>query len=210
MLVEEAGETGKFTVTQHRFLASGDVKPEEDETIWTLNLSVASQSHRDVRPNYSPLILIIQIVYTDVSERTATVAVEVNSADEYVLDSPWNNIDQCQMGEVQRGSERSIPRRLLTGHERASRRGNPKGRPTCLRSPRHPYGSLCWQCISLIPSESDAFALARSGQISLVQALQLAQNYIHEEDYTVWSDLSSNLADVTIYIIAFLTNALER
>lgn len=47
--VQETGETGKFIVEQHRFLASGDVKPEEDQTVWVLNLGVASQSHSEVR-----------------------------------------------------------------------------------------------------------------------------------------------------------------
>lgn len=50
--------------------------------------------------------------------------------------------------------------------------------------------------VSHVEIESDAFALARAGHISLVQALQVAQNFVHEDDYTVWSDLSQNLGDV--------------
>ncbi|WVQ78532.1 hypothetical protein IAT38_000618 [Cryptococcus sp. DSM 104549] len=39
--VEESGD-GKITVTQNRFLSTGDVKPEEDETLWYVPLEVAT------------------------------------------------------------------------------------------------------------------------------------------------------------------------
>jgi ERAP1-like C-terminal domain len=35
-------EPGQITVRQHRFLSSGDVKPEEDETTWWIPLSLKS------------------------------------------------------------------------------------------------------------------------------------------------------------------------
>jgi len=45
--------------------------------------------------------------------------------------------------------------------------------------------------------QSDAFALARSGAIPLAQVLELIENYIDETDYSVWSDLSTNLAEIS-------------
>nr|XP_018263637.1 aminopeptidase 2 [Kwoniella dejecticola CBS 10117]OBR85795.1 aminopeptidase 2 [Kwoniella dejecticola CBS 10117] len=39
--VEESGD-GKIKLTQNRFLSTGDVKPEEDETIWYVPLEVAT------------------------------------------------------------------------------------------------------------------------------------------------------------------------
>jgi len=44
--------------------------------------------------------------------------------------------------------------------------------------------------------ENDAFALARSGAISLVQALEIAQHYVNENHFTVWFDLAFNINDV--------------
>ena len=41
---------GKYKVTQNRFLASGDVKPEEDTTIWNINIGISSKSHPQVFP----------------------------------------------------------------------------------------------------------------------------------------------------------------
>src|SRR5579862_4898060 len=35
-------EPGQISVRQHRFLSSGDVKPEEDETTWWIPLSLKS------------------------------------------------------------------------------------------------------------------------------------------------------------------------
>ncbi|WVO17857.1 hypothetical protein L204_105555 [Cryptococcus depauperatus] len=39
--VDESGD-GKITVTQNRFLSTGDVKPEEDETLWYVPLEIAT------------------------------------------------------------------------------------------------------------------------------------------------------------------------
>ncbi len=42
----------------------------------------------------------------------------------------------------------------------------------------------------------DAFALAEAGQLPTVQALELAEAYVNETDYTVWVELVSGLAGV--------------
>ncbi|ESO88043.1 hypothetical protein LOTGIDRAFT_204438 [Lottia gigantea] len=48
--------------------------------------------------------------------------------------------------------------------------------------------------------ESDLFALARAGMISTVDVLKVAQAYINEDNYTVWSDLSTNLSSIAILL----------
>ncbi|WRT67329.1 uncharacterized protein IL334_004299 [Kwoniella shivajii] len=45
--VEETGD-GKIKVTQNRFLSTGDVKPEEDETLWYVPLEVATLNNGKV------------------------------------------------------------------------------------------------------------------------------------------------------------------
>jgi len=40
------------------------------------------------------------------------------------------------------------------------------------------------------------FALARAGRIPLVQALEMAHNYVNETDYSVWFQLNENLRKV--------------
>lgn len=42
----------------------------------------------------------------------------------------------------------------------------------------------------------DAFALAESGQLPTIQALQLAQSYKHETEYTVWVEIISGLMQI--------------
>lgn len=44
--------------------------------------------------------------------------------------------------------------------------------------------------------QDDAFALAESGETSVVPALELAKSYKHEDDYTVWASLAANLKTV--------------
>jgi aminopeptidase N len=41
---------------------------------------------------------------------------------------------------------------------------------------------------------ADAFALSKAGQIPLSQALSISRAFVNETDYSVWSDLSGNLA----------------
>ena len=48
--------------------------------------------------------------------------------------------------------------------------------------------------------QSDAFALARCGLLSTVQLLQLVESYSTETEYTVWADLLSNLADLSVLL----------
>lgn len=42
----------------------------------------------------------------------------------------------------------------------------------------------------------DSFALSQSGQTPTTLALELALNYIDEDDYTVWAEISSNLSQL--------------
>ena len=44
--------------------------------------------------------------------------------------------------------------------------------------------------------QSDAFALAKAGQLPTDRALALAVKYVNETDFTVWSDLAGSLGDV--------------
>ena len=44
--------------------------------------------------------------------------------------------------------------------------------------------------------QSDAFALAKAGQLPTDRALALAVKYVNEQDFTVWSDLAGSLGDV--------------
>jgi len=62
--------------------------------------------------------------------------------------------------------------------------------------------------------QNDQFALAKAGHVPLSLALDLAQAYIDEKDYSVWSDLSANLGafasvweaekDVSDHVSAFI------
>lgn len=45
--------------------------------------------------------------------------------------------------------------------------------------------------------QNDLFALARAGLASSVDVLKVAEGYVNEDNYTVWSDLSMNLAIVS-------------
>jgi len=46
--------------------------------------------------------------------------------------------------------------------------------------------------------QNDLFALARAGLSSTVDVLKVAQAYKNESNYTVWSDLASNLAGISV------------
>ncbi|CAD5123517.1 DgyrCDS11856 [Dimorphilus gyrociliatus] len=48
--------------------------------------------------------------------------------------------------------------------------------------------------------QNDAFALARAGAISTVDALKIASAYQNETNYTVWNDLSTNLSSVSLLL----------
>ncbi|XP_048758250.1 puromycin-sensitive aminopeptidase-like isoform X2 [Ostrea edulis] len=48
--------------------------------------------------------------------------------------------------------------------------------------------------------QSDLFALARAGMISTVDVLKVVGAFINEDNYTVWSDLSSNLGQISILL----------
>eukprot|EP01123_Difflugia_compressa_P005969 TRINITY_DN18102_c0_g1_i1.p1 TRINITY_DN18102_c0_g1~~TRINITY_DN18102_c0_g1_i1.p1 ORF type:complete len:732 (-),score=138.48 TRINITY_DN18102_c0_g1_i1:85-2145(-) len=69
--VEETAEKGKFKVTQNRYLAAGDVKPEEDTVIWPVMLAVSSKSHP--KP-----------VFVSFTTRSAVISVAVEDPQEWV------------------------------------------------------------------------------------------------------------------------------
>ncbi|KAK3096131.1 hypothetical protein FSP39_023548 [Pinctada imbricata] len=48
--------------------------------------------------------------------------------------------------------------------------------------------------------QSDLFALARAGMVSAVDVLKVAEAYINEDNYTVWSDLGMSLGGVGIIL----------
>ena len=48
--------------------------------------------------------------------------------------------------------------------------------------------------------QSDAFALSKAGFIPATDFLDLAEAYIHEKEYAVWSDLASNLQGIGLLI----------
>jgi len=152
--VEETDQVGKYKVTQSRFLAAGDPKPEEDKTVWHINLGVSSKSHP-------------QVTYIDFKERSAVIEVKVSSKDE------WVKFNAGQSGFY----------RVAYPKEMSGRLGNAIKNNEIPPGDRHGI-------------QSDAFALARAGSIPLAQALALAQNYVNETDYTVWTDLSANLGEI--------------
>lgn len=48
--------------------------------------------------------------------------------------------------------------------------------------------------------QNDLFALARSGELSTVEVLRVAQAFSTETNYTVWSDLSGNLSVLSVLL----------
>ncbi|XP_062591652.1 puromycin-sensitive aminopeptidase-like [Saccostrea cucullata] len=48
--------------------------------------------------------------------------------------------------------------------------------------------------------QSDLFALARAGMISTVDVLKVVGSFVNEDNYTVWSDLASNLGQISILL----------
>lgn len=48
--------------------------------------------------------------------------------------------------------------------------------------------------------QSDLYALARAGRYSAVDVLKVTYAFVNEENYTVWSDLSSNLSSVAVLL----------
>ncbi|XP_078311638.1 puromycin-sensitive aminopeptidase-like [Crassostrea virginica] len=48
--------------------------------------------------------------------------------------------------------------------------------------------------------QSDLFALARAGMISTVDVLRVVGAFVNEDDYTVWSDLTGNLGQISILL----------
>ncbi|OWZ56597.1 aminopeptidase 2 [Cryptococcus neoformans] len=53
--VDESAD-GKITVTQNRFLSTGDVKPEEDETLWYVPLEIATLDNGKVSVDHSAIL----------------------------------------------------------------------------------------------------------------------------------------------------------
>jgi len=48
--------------------------------------------------------------------------------------------------------------------------------------------------------ENDLFALARAGVASTVDVLKVAEAFVNESNYTVWSDLTTNLGSISIIL----------
>uniref|UniRef100_A0A8W8IJS7 Aminopeptidase n=1 Tax=Magallana gigas TaxID=29159 RepID=A0A8W8IJS7_MAGGI len=48
--------------------------------------------------------------------------------------------------------------------------------------------------------QNDLFALARAGMISTVDVLKVVGAFVNEDDYTVWSDLTGNLGQISILL----------
>jgi puromycin-sensitive aminopeptidase len=48
--------------------------------------------------------------------------------------------------------------------------------------------------------QNDAYSLSRAGLLPVTQFLSLAKAYIHENDASVWGDLSSNLRDIDVLL----------
>jgi len=69
--VEETTENGKFKLTQNRYLAAGNVKPNENEILWPLLIGVSSQSCPAAK-------------FIDFNTRSAVVTVDVKTENEWV------------------------------------------------------------------------------------------------------------------------------
>jgi aminopeptidase N len=86
--VTETEEPGKLKVRQNRFLATGDVTPAEDETIWPIELGIATQSSPNVK-------------FIEFNTREAVIPVDVKSPNEWIK----INANQTGLFRVQYSSE---------------------------------------------------------------------------------------------------------
>jgi len=150
--VEETGEKGKYKVTQNRYLAAGDVKPEDNETIWPIFLGVSSQSHPEPK-------------FIEFNTRSSVIVVNVNSETE------WVKFNAGQTGLFRVRYSAPLLQRLGANIS------------------------------SLLPGDkagiqSDAFALAISGDLPLTDYLQLLSHYQNETNDTVWTDILTNLSSI--------------
>eukprot|EP00164_Ancoracysta_twista_P003108 GFYU01004143.1.p1 GENE.GFYU01004143.1~~GFYU01004143.1.p1 ORF type:complete len:891 (-),score=342.92 GFYU01004143.1:154-2826(-) len=76
--------------------------------------------------------------------------------------------------------------------------------------------------VDRIGVQADTFALARAGLVSTVDALELGKSFVDEDDFTVWTDLVTNIKGVLTtwtmhptasfnnYIVALFKGLLER
>jgi aminopeptidase 2 len=75
VITVDESEAGKIKVTQNRFLATGDVKPEEDETIWWVPLEIKTFKGDTPEVDHKAIL----------SDRSSTY--ELNGADSFKLNA---------------------------------------------------------------------------------------------------------------------------
>lgn len=63
-----------------------------------------------------------------------------------------------------------------------------------------PLSKLQLDPIDRLSIQTDSFALAQSGLIQTSQALELFESYKSEKNYTVWTDLLSNLSSISALV----------
>jgi puromycin-sensitive aminopeptidase len=70
--VEETQETGKYKISQKRFLQIGEPNAAEDETIWYLNIGYLTESNPK------------EIIYVDLREKESVLNLDVKSSSEWI------------------------------------------------------------------------------------------------------------------------------
>ena len=147
-VVTVAEEPGQITVEQRRFLATGDVKPEEDQTTWWVPLNLRKSPDSKVQP-----------------EKVASTTREQTLRD---INDSFYKLNANQTGFY--------------------RTNYPPPRLTKLGASRH---SLSIEDkIGLI---LDAASLAMSGEGTTPALLGLLQEFQGEDNYLVWSAITSAL-----------------
>jgi hypothetical protein len=58
-------------------------------------------------------------------------------------------------------------------------------------------GTLALPTVDRLGIQNDVFALSKAGLITLPEALEVAEAYKNEVDFTVWSDLAASLSEVS-------------
>jgi len=108
-----------------------------------------------------------EIVYVDLKEKSSEVTIDSTKG------ANWAKFNAGQKGFFRVEYSADLSAKLSTAVE-----------------------SLALSPIDRLGVVGDAFALAKSGDIPLVQAMNLAKAFRNEENYTVWSDLTDNLLQV--------------
>lgn len=165
-MAEEAGPDASLSsvsVTQHRFLTSGDAKPDEDKTLWHVPLNVVVAPFRGDGPALQPPPGLQGLVLSD---RQASFSMETSSAARSVLYKL--NGGQCGFYRV------SYPPDRMAALGTAVAAGQ--------LSPQDRLGIL-----------NDAFCLGLAGVAPTVRALDLLRHYSSESDTVIWTEISAQL-----------------